>query len=61
MHWRKPFPPKRASVLAELIAVLRQSLHPDTAMAKSEDAPADLLPHELPPAVDPVTASQTDH
>jgi len=47
MHWRTPFPPKRLSVLAELIEVMRRSLHPDEVMA---DKTAE-LPDELPPDV----------
>jgi hypothetical protein len=47
MHWRKPFPPKRPSVLAELVAVVRTSLHPEKVMAPP---PAIELPDELPAA-----------
>jgi hypothetical protein len=54
MHWRKPFPPKRPSVLAELIAVVRTSLHPEKVMAPP---PAVELPDELP-AADPTGETQ---
>jgi hypothetical protein len=55
MHWRTPFPPKRASVLQELMTVVRQSLHPDVTMVEAPPLdPADLLPDELPPAAEPV-------
>lgn len=43
MHWRTQFPPQRPSVLAELMAVFRSSLRPETVMATA-------LPDELPPA-----------
>ena len=46
MHWRTPFPPKRPAVLAELLAVMRRSFHPDQVMAPKPDE----LPDELPPA-----------
>lgn len=46
MHWRTPFPPKRPSVLTELIAVMRASLHPGNVMAPE----AVTQPDELPPA-----------
>jgi hypothetical protein len=52
MHWRKPFPPKNASVLDELIGVVRTSLHPEKVMA-GKVAPAVELPDELP-AAEPV-------
>ena len=42
MHWRTQFPPKHASVLAELIAVVRNSFHPELVMAS--DLPDELLP-----------------
>lgn len=59
MHWRKPFPPKNASVLAELIAVVRTSLHPEKVMAeKVPQTPAVELPDELP-AAEP--ADETPH
>ena len=45
MHWRKPFPPKRPSVLSELIALMRGSMKPETLLA-----PAPELPDELPAA-----------
>jgi hypothetical protein len=48
MHWRRPFPPKRPSVLAEVIAVVRTSLHPEKVMAPP---PAVELPDELPAAL----------
>lgn len=47
MHWRTPFPPKRPSVLAELIAVLKGSLSPSQVMAPKPD---EALPDELPAA-----------
>jgi hypothetical protein len=50
MHWRTPFPPKRASVLAELIVVMPASLHPDKTMTPETTAE---LPDELPPAAEP--------
>jgi hypothetical protein len=53
MHWRTPFPPKRPSVLAELIAVVRASLHPEKVMA-----PAAEMPHELPAPPAPEKSSQ---
>lgn len=43
MHWRTPFPPKRPSVLAELIALFRGGLSPEKVMAPE-------LADELPPA-----------
>ncbi len=49
MHWRKPFPPKNASVLDELIAVVRTSFHPEKVMA-GKVVPAVDLPDELPAA-----------
>ena len=48
MHWRTPFPPKRPSVLAELLAVVRGSLRPDVVLADQVMAGK---PAELPPAV----------
>jgi len=45
MHWRTQFPPKNASVLAELIAVFHTSFQPELVMAAE-------LPDELPPASD---------
>lgn len=48
MHWRTQFPPKKASVLAELIAVFRGSFHPEMVMATE-------LPDELPPAPEAAT------
>jgi hypothetical protein len=56
MHWRKPFPPKNASVLDELIAVVRASFHPDKVMAPQP--PAIELPHELPAAPEADKTSQ---
>jgi hypothetical protein len=50
MHWRTPFPPKRPSVLAELIAVMKSSLAP--AQVLTPPPPA-ALPDELP-AAEPV-------
>jgi hypothetical protein len=50
MHWRTQFPPKNASVLAELIAVFRTSFHPKMVMATERP---DDLPDELPPALEP--------
>jgi hypothetical protein len=48
MHWRTPFPPKRLSVLAELMTVFRKSF---------DGEPAPALPDELPPAceIEPLT------
>jgi hypothetical protein len=56
MHWRTPFPPKRPSVLAELIAVVRASLAPEQVI-KSD--PAASLPDELPAAEPAPEPSQT--
>lgn len=56
MHWRKPFPPKNASVLAELIAVVRTSFHPENVMAGKVAPPAVDLPDELPAAEPAVEA-----
>ena len=47
MHWRTPFPPRRPSLLAELIGVFRASFSPERAMTPD---PAEFLPDELPPA-----------
>lgn len=54
MHWRTQFPPQHASVLAELIAVFRVSLHPATVMTTE-------LPDELPaaPEMDAQTSTVT--
>jgi hypothetical protein len=54
MHWRKPFPPRRPSVLAELIAVVRTSFRPDKMMAP----PPVELPDELPAAPSSEQSSQ---
>lgn len=45
MHWRKPFPPKRPSMLSELSAVVRGAFRPEKVLA-----PPPELPDELPPA-----------
>jgi hypothetical protein len=51
MHWRTPFPPKRLSVLAELLAVVRSALHPEQVMTGKPAELPDELPDELPPTV----------
>lgn len=50
MHWRTPFPPKRPSLLAEMIALFRGGLSPEKVMAPE-------LADEIPPADD--VASKT--
>ncbi len=57
MHWRTPFPPKRPSLLAELIAVVRASLSAERVMAPD---PAETLPDELPAAEPVATAATTN-